>query len=98
MKKLAVDKNAPGWTFLTNHAHVLLCLHQDDEVRLRDVAGRVGITERAVQKIIADLSGAGVIDVEREGRRNRYKIDGGKRLRHPVEAHRYVRDILRLVE
>lgn len=98
MKKSPAVKNSSGWTFLTNHAHVLLCLHQDGEQRLRDVATRVGITERAVQKIIADLSAAGFIDVARDGRRNRYRIDGGKKLRHPVEAHRYVRDILRLVE
>lgn len=94
-KKINKDRH---WTFLSNHAHVLLCLHLDPEQRLKEVAARVGITERAVQTIVADLTEAAVLEVERVGRRNRYRIHGSPRLRHPVEAHRSVRDILRLAE
>ena len=83
-----------GWTFLTNHAHVLIALAKDPELRLRDVATSVGITERAVQKIVAELEAGGVLSREREGRRNHYQINRSVRLRHPVEAHRQVGHIL----
>lgn len=86
-----------GWTFLTNHSHVLICLSLDPEQRLRDVAERVGITERAVQKIVAELEEGGVLIREKVGRRNRYRIREGTRLRHPVEGHRKVRDLLDMV-
>ncbi|MEM8874178.1 MAG: winged helix-turn-helix domain-containing protein [Planctomycetota bacterium] len=86
-----------SWTFLTNHAHVLLCLAQTPDARIRDLAVDVGITERAVQNILADLQAEGIITAVREGRRNRYTIHGRKPLRHPVEAHRKVRDLINLV-
>ena len=85
-----------SWTFLTNHSHVLVCLHRDPTVRLRDVAEMVGITERAVQRIVLDLEQAGVICRRREGRRNVYQINAGAHLRHPLEAHRTVADLLEL--
>ena len=85
------------WTFLTNHAHVLLSLARDPTLRRRDLAERVGITERAVGTILAELEGAGVITIERDGRRNSYRIHGRVRLRHPVEAHRTVGDLIALV-
>jgi len=85
------------WTFLTNHAHVLLCLAGDPELRVRDLALRVGITERAVQKIIAELEAGAVLAREREGRRNRYTIHGHLPLRHPVEAHRSLNDLVRAI-
>lgn len=89
--------NAVGtWTFLTNHAHVLLCLAAEPDARLRDVAGAVGITERAVQHIVADLEAAGVLVRTREGRRNRYALNSEAPLRHPVEAHRRVADLMAL--
>lgn len=83
-----------SWTFLTNHAHVLICLAQEPEARMRDVAVQVGITERAVQRIVADLEEAGIITRVRDGRRNHYEIHREKPLRHPVEAHRTVGDLL----
>lgn len=86
-----------GWTFLTNHAHVLFCIVQDPEVRLRDVAARVGITERAVQRIVTDLENAGYLEVSKEGRRNRYKVNFEQPLRHPIERHRSVRALIGLV-
>lgn len=88
---------AAGWTFLSNHAHVLLLLAADPELRLRDIADAVGITERAVQKIIAELEAGAVLTRTREGRRNRYTIHADRPLRHPVEAHRTVGDLIRMV-
>jgi len=85
-----------GWTFLTNHSHVLICLSQDPTMRLRDIALRVGITERAVQRIVADLEEGGVLTRAREGRRNTYEIHAELPLRHELEAHRSVRDLLEL--
>ncbi|MEM9251343.1 MAG: winged helix-turn-helix domain-containing protein [Planctomycetota bacterium] len=87
----------PGFTFLTNHSHVLICLHGEPDLRLRDVAERVGITERAVQKIVGELEEAGVLTRHREGRRNRYEVHGDRPLRHAVEAHRTVNDLLAMV-
>lgn len=86
------------WTFLTNHGHVLLCLAHDPSMRLRDVAERVGITERAVQRIVLDLEAAGVLERQRAGRRNTYTIRGSHPLRHPLEAHRTVGDLIRMVQ
>ena len=88
---------ATKWTFLTNHCHVLILLAQDSEMVLREVAQRVGITERAVQRIIADLEEGGFVIRERIGRRNRYQIRTEVQLRHPIEAHRTIGDLLDLV-
>jgi len=73
------------WTFLTNHAQVLLCLAEDPEIRLRDVAERVGITERACQRIAADLVAAGYVTASRVGRRNRYSVDREHAMRHTAQ-------------
>jgi len=74
-----------GWTFLTNHAQVLLCLADDPDIRLRDVADRVGITERAAQRILAELVDAGYVESVRVGRRNRYTIDRQHAMRHSAQ-------------
>lgn len=92
-----LEAGATGWTFLTNHSHVLLCLARNPDMVLRDVALAVGITERAVQKIVSDLIEAGVLEREKVGRQNHYRLNPKAPLRHPVEAHRTVADILRLV-
>ena len=86
-----------AWTFLSNHAHVLLLIARDPEIRLRDVADMVGITERAVQRIVADLEEGRYLERERNGRRNRYRIHPELPLRHPVEAHRDVGALLSLI-
>lgn len=86
-----------GWTFFTNHAHVLLCLAEDPEMRLRDVVAAVGITERAVQKIISELEAGGVLERERRGRRNVYRIHADLPLRHPVESHCTVQGLMGFV-
>jgi DNA-binding MarR family transcriptional regulator len=76
---------AKTWTFLTNHAQVLLCLADTPDIRLRDVAARVGITERATQRILADLIEAGYVKTERIGRRNRYTVDRQHAMRHSAQ-------------
>ncbi len=88
----------PNWTFLTNHARVLFCLVEDPDLRLREAAERIGITERAVQRIVTDLEEAGVLTRSRDGRRNRYAVNEAESLRHPSEAHCTVGDLLRLVK
>ena len=84
------------WTFLTNHAHVLISIHEDPSIRTRDIATRVGITERAVQRILGELEEAEVISRRRHGRRTRYEIDGDQPLRHPVESDHSIEELLRL--
>ncbi|MGE0640711.1 MAG: helix-turn-helix transcriptional regulator [Thermoanaerobaculia bacterium] len=88
---------ADRWTFLTNYGHVLLCIAADPLVRLRDVATRVGITERAAQRIVADLVEAGYLAVTRQGRRNLYEVNDLLPLRHPIEAHHQVAALLSLI-
>jgi len=90
-----VRPDAP-WTFLSNHSHVLICLWREPEIRIRDVALIVGITERAVQAIVADLEAAGVLVRSRNGRRNHYQIHEALPLRHPVEANRNVAALLKM--
>lgn len=85
-----------GWTFLSNHAHVLIVLASEPDLRMRDIATKVGITERAVQRIVGELTEAGYLEAQREGRRNRYRIHSELALRHPIEAHRRVADLIRL--
>lgn len=89
-----------SWTFCSNHTHVLVCLAADGSLTLRDVASRVGITERAVQRIVSELETAGVLKRERDprdARRNRYSIEGSAPLRHPMEWHCSVGDLLALI-
>lgn len=89
---------ASKWTFLTNHGHVLLCLARCPTIRVRDVAEQVGITERAVQRIIADLHEDGYLTIHKEGRRNAYRVHKNRKLRHPVEAGHQVRELLELAD
>lgn len=85
------------WTFLTNHTHVLICIVRDPDRPLREVAQEVGITERAVQKIIADLEHDGVLTRERVGRCNQYTINPSHHLHHRIESHCTVAELLRFV-
>lgn len=86
---------AGTWTFFTNHAHILFCLAADPDLRIRDLAYRVGITERAAQRIVSELADDGYLAVERVGRRNRYRVRTDERLRHAIESHRSVGDLVR---
>ena len=85
-----------GWTFLTNHARVLLAIARDPNVRLRDIAEAVGITERAAHTIVADLEASGYLHHTRVGRRNHYTVNPAGRFRHPAEAEQCVGDLLTL--
>lgn len=95
----AADRKASGskWSLLSNHGHVLVCLATDDMMRMREIADCVGITERATQKIIADLEQSAVIVKHRVGRRNRYEILRHMPLRNNVDAHRTVGDLLNAI-
>ena len=87
----------PRWTFLSNHAHVLISLAEDSDVLMREVAAKTGITERAVAKILVDLEREGLVERHREGRRNSSKLDLDKPLRHPIEQHRTVGELIALI-
>ncbi len=91
------ESRSRGWTFLTNHSHVLICIAEDTSARTRDIAVRAGITERAVQRIVTELCDAGYLARVREGRRNRYSVHLDHPLRHPVEGHCTVSELLETV-
>lgn len=88
---------APGWTFLTNHAQVLVCVAHDPGVRLRDIGERVGITERAAHRIVVELADAGYITRERNGRRNRYAIKTHLPRPDPVAREQNVGELLEIL-
>lgn len=96
-KKLAAPADGARWTFLTNHAHVLTVLDAEPDLVLRHVALRVGITERAVQRIIVDLEESGFLEREKIGRQNHYRVLKNRPLRHPIEAHRNIGDLLSML-
>jgi hypothetical protein len=85
------------WDFLTNHAHVMLCVAQDPGMRLRDIAVAVGITERAAHKILSDLVNEGYVERDRVGRRNHYKVKPELPLRHPLVSEREVGELLNVL-
>ena len=86
-----------GWSFLTNHARVLLCIAHDPGVRLRDIGAGVGITERSAYGIVCDLAAAGYISKHRHGRRNRYQIQAHLPLPEPAGSERTVGEVLALL-
>lgn len=91
---MSAAEQKSAWTFLSNHGHVLMCIAEDNEIRGRDIAERVGITERAAQSIVADLVQAGYISRDKVGRRNHYEIHADLPLRHPVEREHSVGELL----
>lgn len=86
-----------SWTFLSNHAHVLVAIADNPDVRLREVALKVGITERAASTIVSELQEAGYLTRTRVGRTNQYEVHGDLYLRHPLETHRTIGDLLALL-
>lgn len=92
-----MSEHTGSWTFLSNHAHVLVCLARDPELRLREVADLVGITERAASSIVADLETEGYLTRIKVGRRNTYKLHLRKPLRHPLEKTHRVGDLISAV-
>lgn len=97
-KEITNPSTKAAWTFLTNHSHVLICLAENPDLRVRDIAEKVAITERAVLKILGELEQGGVISRERDGRRTRYEIHKSVPLRHSVEAHRTVNHLLGMIK
>lgn len=85
------------WVFITSHLLVLICLEEDPESRIADVAARLGLTERRVQAIVADLLHEGYLERSRVGRRNVYQVHREMRLRHPETQHRTLGDLLDLI-
>ncbi len=94
----APEPDVPAWTFLTNHAHVLIAISRNPEARQIDIAYAVGVTVGAVQRIIGDLEVEGFIASQRVGRRKRYQLIDDKPLRHPLENQHTVRDLITSLE
>ena len=92
-----MSESTNSWTFLTNHGHVLICIAQDPESRLRDIAERVGITERSTQSIVADLVEGGYLARNRVGRRNHYEVHTDLPFRHPIEQDHQVGSLIDLL-
>lgn len=92
------DKKTESWKFFSNNAHVLFCLTHTPQPTAREIAIQVGITERAVQRILTKLVSAGVVAVRKEGRRNRYELDLNQRLRHPLESHKTIGEFIQLID
>ncbi len=93
---MSTDQKRP-WTYLTNHTHLLVVLSRDPDARIRDMAERVGITQRAVQRILGELIDAGVLLVEKRGRRNHYSVNLDHHLRHPLEQGHDLRELLSIL-
>ena len=95
---MSSDDHSASWTFLTNHTQVLICIAEDVDITLREVANKVGITERAAQRIVADLAEAEIIDRRRVGRRNHYLVNRGAAMRHAAQANHKIGPLLDLLQ
>jgi predicted transcriptional regulator len=94
-KKNQKQSPEPTWTFLTNHGHVLVCIAQNPDIRITEIAGLVGIGERAAHRIVSDLAVGGYVLVRKDGRRNTYSVDFSRHLRHPLESDHTIGEIFR---
>ena len=97
MNKIS-DKNDHEWHFVTNYAHVLVCIAADPSARLRDIAGSVGVTERTATQLVRDLEQAGYLTKTRTGRRNQYEVHDELPLRHPRHRHHTVGELIRFLQ
>jgi predicted ArsR family transcriptional regulator len=95
---MSTSENPKRWTFVTNHTQVLLCLAENSEVRLREVAEAVGITERAAQRILADLVESGYVVRKRVGRRNQYRVNRDREMRHDAQLGHQIGPLLDLLD
>jgi predicted ArsR family transcriptional regulator len=93
-----MPESSSRWTFLTNHAQVLLCVAADSGIRVRDLADKVGITERAAQRILSELVEAGYVDKTRIGRRNVYEVHPERQMRHPLQTDHTVGELITMLE
>ena len=87
----------PSWTFLTNHGHVLVCIAQNPDIRISEIADLVGIGERAAHRIVSDLVEGRYVTRKKDGRRNTYSVDYSRHLRHPLEAGHTIGDIFKIL-
>lgn len=88
------EQTKSGWTFFSNHAHVLIFVSQNPDARIRDIADAVGITERFAHSVLTDLVDSGYLTATKSGRRNEYTVNADRRFRHPLESHVEVRELL----
>jgi DNA-binding MarR family transcriptional regulator len=95
---MSSPENTRRWRFLSNHTQVLLCIQRDPNARFRDIAEKVGITERAAQRIVADLIKSGYVESERVGRRNHYRVNTDIAMRHPAQDGHDIGELLRLLK
>jgi DNA-binding IclR family transcriptional regulator len=95
---MSSPEDSKTWRFLSNHTQVLLCIQRDPNVRFRDIAELVGITERAAQRIVADLVEAGYVESERKGRRNHYRLNTDAAMRHPAQDGHDIGELLHLLK
>jgi predicted transcriptional regulator len=95
---MSSPETSKTWRFLSNHTQVLLCIQRDPDARFRDIADSVGITERAAQRIVADLIESGYVESERVGRRNHYRVNTDIAMRHPAQEGHDVGELLRLLK
>jgi predicted ArsR family transcriptional regulator len=95
---MSTEETPKSWRFVTNHTQVLLCIARDPDARLRDIAETVGITERAVQRIVADLVESGYVRRQRFGRRSRYSLNRGLKMRHPSQFEHEIGELLDVLE
>jgi DNA-binding IclR family transcriptional regulator len=94
---MSIPDGDKTWRFLSNHTQVLLCIQRDPDVRFRDIAEMVGITERAAQRIVADLIESGYVESDRIGRRNHYRVNTDIAMRHPAQEGHDIGELLRLL-
>ncbi len=94
MPLTAPEPELPPWSFLTNHAHVLIALSRNADLRQKDIAYHVGITVGAVHRILNELEEAGYVTSERVGRRKHYEVNADMPMRHPLEDQHAVRDLI----
>ena len=91
-------ENNHSWHFLSNHTQVLLCISRNPDIRFREIAQTVGITERATQRIVADLIQSGYLERERIGRRNHYNLNPDRKMRHAAQANYEIGELLQLFQ
>lgn len=91
------EESKRAWTFLTNHGHVLVCISQNPDIRLSEIADLVGIGERATHRIVQDLVEGGYVVRTHVGRRNTYSVDFSRSLRHPLESDHAIGDVFRVL-
>jgi DNA-binding MarR family transcriptional regulator len=94
---MSSDSGNQTWRFLTNHTQVLLAIARNPDLRMRDIAESVGITERAAQRIVKDLTDADYLESSRVGRRNHYAVNGKRKMRHPAQENQQIGELLELL-